>query len=297
MKLAGFSYVRNGFTFGYPFIEAIKSGLDVCDEFVVVVGDSTDGTREAIEAIGSDKIRIVDTVWDMDLRSGGKIFATQCDAALEVIEADWCLHIQADEVLHEDDVHRIREGIAAAEKDPRIEGYLFPFHHFWGRPEFVRTSRKVHRREIRLFKNDTVVRAFRDSQGFRRYPSVEEHANGHIGKMMHVKILDVPVYHYSYLRDPRAQAEKKNFDRRFWHSDEEMKKQGKQEQFDYYTIDKVESFKGTHPALMKPKIDAMDWEFDPKRIKREYKLKYRILDQFEALTGYRIGEYRNYKLL
>ena len=83
-KISGFSYVRNGFDMGYPFIESIKSVLAICDEFVMAVGDSTDGTREAIEALDSDKIKIVDTVWDLENRKGGLIFADQSNAALSL---------------------------------------------------------------------------------------------------------------------------------------------------------------------------------------------------------------------
>jgi len=54
MRIAAFSFVRNGFDYGVPFIESIQSVLPICDEFVIAVGDSTDGTREAILAIGSD---------------------------------------------------------------------------------------------------------------------------------------------------------------------------------------------------------------------------------------------------
>ena len=49
MKVSAFTYVRNGFTIDYPFLEAIKSVLPVVDEFIVVIGDSNDGTREAVE--------------------------------------------------------------------------------------------------------------------------------------------------------------------------------------------------------------------------------------------------------
>ena len=58
MKISAFTYVRNGKTFGYPFIESIKSLLPIVDEYIVVVGDSSDGTREAVENIGNDKIKI-----------------------------------------------------------------------------------------------------------------------------------------------------------------------------------------------------------------------------------------------
>jgi hypothetical protein len=55
MTITAFSYVRNGIQMGYPFLESIQSVLPNVDEFVVVVGDSTDGTVEAIENLGSEK--------------------------------------------------------------------------------------------------------------------------------------------------------------------------------------------------------------------------------------------------
>lgn len=84
MRIAGFSFVRNGFDYGVPFIESIQSVLPICDEFVIAVGDAKDGTREAILAMGSDKIKIIDTTWDMSLREGGKVFAQQTTIALDI---------------------------------------------------------------------------------------------------------------------------------------------------------------------------------------------------------------------
>ena len=59
MKLAGFTYVRNGFDYGVPFLESIQSVLPICSEFIVAVGDSTDGTREAIVQLNNPKIKII----------------------------------------------------------------------------------------------------------------------------------------------------------------------------------------------------------------------------------------------
>ena len=75
MKVSGFSYVRNGFTYDYPFIESIRSVLPLCDEFIMVIGDSNDGTREAVVALNDPKIRILDTIWDESSRKGGYIFS------------------------------------------------------------------------------------------------------------------------------------------------------------------------------------------------------------------------------
>ena len=48
MKISGFTYIRNGIKLGYPFVQSISSLLPIVDEMIVVVGDSDDGTREAV---------------------------------------------------------------------------------------------------------------------------------------------------------------------------------------------------------------------------------------------------------
>jgi len=51
----------------YPMKQAVLSILPIVDEFIVVLGDSDedDMTRAEIESIGSTKIKIIDTVWDI----------------------------------------------------------------------------------------------------------------------------------------------------------------------------------------------------------------------------------------
>ena len=58
MKVSGFTFVRNAIKFDYPIVEAISSILPICDEFVVAVGKSEDGTLELVKSISSDKINI-----------------------------------------------------------------------------------------------------------------------------------------------------------------------------------------------------------------------------------------------
>jgi glycosyltransferase involved in cell wall biosynthesis len=178
MKLAGFTYVRNGFDYGVPFLESIQSVLPICEELIVAVGDSTDGTREAIVQLNSPKIKIIDTVWDMQLREGGKVFAQQANIALDHVKADWCLHIQSDEVLHEKELAYIQSQIDVNDADKNVEGFILPFVHFWGGYDHIRNTRRVHNFEIRIFRNHLGVRAYRDSQGFRKYQSFEAYENG-----------------------------------------------------------------------------------------------------------------------
>src|SRR5690606_13570341 len=103
MKVSGFTFIRNAIRFDYPITEAIISVLPLCDEFVVMVGDSEDNTRNLIERLGSEKIKIYDSKWDEKLRRGGRVLAQETNKALDRIspDSDWAFYIQGDEVLHE----------------------------------------------------------------------------------------------------------------------------------------------------------------------------------------------------
>lgn len=294
MKISGFSYVRNGFEFGYPFLEAIQSVLPLCNEFVIAVGDSTDGTREAIAKLDPQKIKIIDTQWDMKLREGGKVFAQQANIALDNITSDWAFHIQADEVMHENDLPKIAEAIKKNNLNKRVEGFILPFLHFWGSYRYIRTSRRVHNNEIRIFRNDKLVRSYADSQGFRKYSSVEAYKQGEKGEKLTVKKIDAPVYHYNGVRPDKMQKKKMHtFD--YLHN--AATAEGNYESFNYNNVDRVEIFKGSHPGLMKQKIEAAsnDFVFDPK--KSVWKTKDKIMQPIEDVLGFKIGEYKNYKLI
>ena len=90
MKVCGFSFVRNGVKFDYPFEEAIRSILPICDEVIVAVGNSEDDTLARVKAI-DPKVRVVETVWDETLREGGKVLASETNKAFQAIPSDYDL--------------------------------------------------------------------------------------------------------------------------------------------------------------------------------------------------------------
>ena len=293
MKISGFSYVRNGFDYGVPFLEAYQSILPICDEFIVTVGEGNDGTKEAIQKLNDPKIRIIDTVWDMSLRANGKIFAQQTNMALDAITGDWAFHIQADEVIHENDIYKIKEAVERNDNDKRVEGFILPFIHFWGGYDHIRTSRRVHKNEVRLFRNGLGVRSYRDSLGFRKYKDFKAYANDtEKGEKLRVKKIDAPIYHYTEVRGPGAKTKKAAAIGAFYE-----KNDGKPVQKEEYGYDRLEKFTGTHPRLMNEKVKAQDWEyvFNPK--KAVWRTKDRIMQPIEDILGFKIGEYKNYKLI
>lgn len=289
MKVTGFTFIRNAITYDYPVVEAISSILPLCDEFVVAVGNSDDGTRELIQSIHPEKIRIIDTVWDDSLRTGGRVLAVETDKAFKAIgdDTDWCFYIQGDEVVHEKYHDAIRKGMEQWKDDKRVDGLLFKYEHFYGSYDYVGTSTRWYPYEIRIVRNDKSIFSYRDAQGFRK--GNEEKLN--------VKLLDAYVYHYGWVKDPRAMQRKQEIFHKLWHDDEWVDKNvAKSEEFDYAGyIDAVKKFDGTHPAVMLPRVAARNWHFDYDISFNRMSAKERF-KKFAARMGVNMS-YRNYKLI
>ncbi|MCD6067810.1 MAG: glycosyl transferase [Bacteroidetes bacterium] len=290
MKVSGFTIIRNALKYDYPVVEAITSILPVCDEFIVSVGNSEDETMQLIRSIQSPKIKIVESVWDDSLRVGGKVLADETNKALSHIskDSDWAFYIQSDEVIHEKYHAGIRETMEKWKDHKEVDGLLFNYTHFYGSYNYVGDSRKWYRKEIRIIRNSPDIVSYKDAQGFRKRDNSK----------LKVKPVDAFVYHYGWVKPPKAQQEKqKNFNK-LWHDDTWMKEHiGDAEEFDYSAIDVLAPFTGSHPLVMKERLNRYNWDFnfDPSKIKLS--LKDRFLLKLEKATGYRAGEYRNYNLI
>lgn len=287
MKVSDFSFVRNAVKYDYPFLESIQSILPLCDEFIIAVGKSEDTTLEQIRALQAPKIKIIETVWDESLRQGGAILAQQTDVALGQVKGDWAFYLQADEVVHENDLPIIREAMEQYLNDQRVEGLLFSYNHFYGSYRYVGDSRRWYRREVRIVRTGIGVRSWGDAQGFRVG-----------GRKLRVKPIDASICHYGWVKPPEIQQAKQRSFNRLWHSDEWVEKNVEQQTtYDYSNGGKLKPFTGTHPAVMHKRVAAENWSFDydPTKVRQSFKEK--ALNWIEAKTGTRIGEYKNYELL
>ena len=114
MKISGFTFIKNAVAYDFPVVESVRSVLPVVDEFIIVAGDSSDGTDELLKVFdGEPKVRIIRTVWDTQTYDrGGMIYAQQTDVGLRACTGDWCLYIQSDEIMHHDALPVIREACA-----------------------------------------------------------------------------------------------------------------------------------------------------------------------------------------
>lgn len=290
MKVCGFTIIRNAVQLDYPVVEAITSILPLCDEMIVAVGNSTDDTLGLVQSIPSDKIKIIHTTWDDTQRAGGRALALETDKAFAAIpqDADWCFYIQADEVLHEQYYPAIREAMNKYLDDRNVEGLLFNYKHFYGSYDYVGSSWSWYRREIRIVRNDKKIFSYRDAQGFRKMPN----------QKLKVKLIDAWIFHYGWVRDPRAMQRKQKAFSQLYHDDAWLEQNlAKSEEFDYSNVDSLERFTGVHPAVMSDRIRRLNWKFDHDLSRNKLSFRERLKRLGSKLIGRRIGEYKNYILL
>ncbi|HOE91207.1 MAG TPA: hypothetical protein PLV22_04465 [Candidatus Cloacimonadota bacterium] len=311
MKISGFSFVRNGIKLYYPVVEAIKSILPICHEFVIAIGkgDEDDKSREMIEAIGDPKIRIIDTEWNEDYFKKGIINSIQTDIAMKECSGDWLFYVQADEVVHEKYLPIIKEACQLYLDDKRIEGLLFHYKHFWGDYNHIHGGHGWYPYEIRIVRNLPEIHSYQSAQSFRKFDFYDNPRQEKGTHKLTVALIPAFIYHYGWVRPPHLMQNKsKALNTVHWGKAraEEFYANAPKE-FDYGPMKLLTKFKGTHPNVMKSMIETFDWgeKLSDKGIYNPYRkphkhelLKYRLISLFEKtfLFGKHIGTFKNYYL-
>jgi hypothetical protein len=317
MKISGFTMGRNALKLYYPMRQSIESILPLVDEFVVVLGDSDadDTTRAEIDAIGSDKIRIIDTVWNIEKYPRGMEHAHQTDIARELCTGDWLFYLQSDEVVHEKDLDSIRERCRELVFDKEVEGLLFRYRHFWGDYDHLQDSHCWYRKEIRIIRNIPEVHSWESAQSFRRIPGFDglNYRQQEGAYKLMVATVDAEIFHYGWVRPPAVMQNKiKAFSinhRGLEKVEKQIAAQLFDHVYDYGNLSNLTRYEGTHPAVMKEWMDRFDWKeqlrytgptqsSNPVKSKHD-RSKYRIISWIEKnlLANRRLGEFRNYILL
>ena len=290
MQISGFTFVRNAIQYDYPVVESIMSILPVVDEFIVSVGNSDDQTLSLIQSISSPKIKIVESTWDDSLRSGGRVLAVETDKAFSHVseKSDWAFYLQADEVVHEKYHQTILIAANQYKDQLKVEGLLFNYLHFYGTYDYVGDTRRWYDKEIRIIRNDKSIRSYRDAQGFRKND-----------RKLQVKQIDASIYHYGWVKHPELQQHKRENFGKLW-SDAEQTESDKQQQdlFNYVNdADSLVKFNGTHPQTMLQRIKDKNWQIEFDLAKKKLSFKDWLLYKIEKVSGKRLFNYRNYRVI
>ena len=288
MKVSGFTIIRNAIKFDFPVVESITSILPLCNEFIVAVGNSDDGTLDVIRNIDDTKIRIIETIWDERLiGKGGKVLAAETNKSLEAIsdDADWAFYIQSDEVVHEKDLPAIYSAMKKWKDDSQVDGLLFKYLHFYGSYDYLASSPHWYSREIRIIKNHRSIFSYNDAQGFRKGKN----------KKLKVKPVDVYYYHYGWVKHPETMQKKRLF-HLTWQNEKVSKEERNSRQYDYSKIETIQLFNGTHPKVIQSRIEKKNWAFEYDIAFNRLSLKNKLKMAVKKYFGIELG-YKNYRLI
>jgi hypothetical protein len=272
----------------FPIIPAIRSVLEVCDEVVVNVGKSEDETRDLVASVQDPRVRILDSVWDFTKRN--EMLSQETLKAMAACRGRWGIYIQADEVLHEDGARTLKDLTAEWDADERVQGLLVQYLHFYGGFDLVATNRRWYRREVRCIRLDRDIRPYQGAQGFRVGPS---------NRKIRARATDAVMFHYGWARPARAIKEKLEISKTIYPwSRERSAKEQERGYLEWLPL--LKPFTGSHP------YSAQDWvrqrmldperKIGPRRLKPEH-VRFYLSDWIERLTGERVFEFRNYRLV
>lgn len=281
MKISGFTFVRDAEARGYPVQASIRSLLPLVDEFIVALGPCTDNTERLIREIGDPRIRIIPTTWNERVRSDtgvkGFVYGQQKSIALFNCTGDWAFYLEADEVVHEDDIRKIRACMERYLEDDRVEALVFDYLHFYGNGNTIAWSPAWYRQAARVIRNTipawgpkglffTVL----DTPRRGRYPRAATCDGARI-------------FHYGWVRSEEQIRRKHDAIKSLFGSN-------KASEVDFGEIDPqvLRPFEGTHPTPIRawlPKADGL-FTSNPGYVPTARERRHRWLVRLEKLLGF-----------
>jgi hypothetical protein len=290
VKVSGFTFLRNGRKLGYPFVESIRSILPLVDEFVIALGPCDDDTEKMLRAVGEPKIRLIPTQWNERLRPDysvrGFVFGQQKSIALFNCTGDWAFYLEADEVVHENDLPKIRSAMERYLDDERVEALAFDYLHFYGNKNTIAWSPAWYRSEVRILRN--TIPAWSSESLF--FNVVVGHKKSRYPRAAHA---GATIFHYGWVRSEAQMNLKTSEIYRHWVAQPVPPA-------DYSKVDPaaLKLFTGTHPKAVQNWLPAADGIF---RADPDYKLtsrekKHRLLLKLERWFGLRLDK-RHYRLV
>ncbi len=275
MFVSGMTIAKNLVRLDYPFIEAIRSALPLCDEFVAVIGDSDDGTFEAVQQLNDPKIRIVRTTWSEKVTPRKCILAQQTNIGLHLCRGDWVIYLQGNEVLHESSLPALRETMEAHKDNPEVEALLLERLTFWGDYDHVvHAYPERFKYSARILKPYVGMYSVRDAMSFAVFDGYS--LNGRYPRAVDT---GQDLFRYGFVQSPALLSEKYKL---AVHIDGGDPNVGEENYYNYMPRQFVRRFEGTHPALMHDRVKACRFAIvddDPRwRTKLTLKERQRLME-------------------
>ena len=292
IKISGFTFIKHGLTLGYPFLESIQSIDPFCDEIIVNVGfddpdlKKDDGTFQHLENnLKGAKYKILKSYWNPLQKEQGLVLSEQTNIALKACQGEYCQYIQGDEAIHEKDLPLISAGVTCLDQNSALDGLIYNYLHFYGNIDIIRRTRKVYRREVRLIRNGKNIVSWLDAQGFR-YPG---------GAKIPCAQIAASIYHYGWARKEIVMNKKVKSFGKLYHGD-----QFENPDFTYQRVWGLERFNQTHPRCMQAWTLAHHNPLDIMQLPLSFQISdlgLALSDALEKMTGFRLGEYKGFKVI
>jgi len=290
MKVSGFTFLRNGQKLGYPFTASIRSILPLVDEFVIALGPCDDDTEKMVRDIGDPKIRIIPTTWNERMRGdysvGGFVYGQQKSIALFNCTGDWAFYLEADEVVHENDLPTIRAAMEKHLDDERVEALAFDFLHFYGNKNTVACSPGWYRSEVRIIRN--TIPAWSSEALF--FNVVDGHKKSRYPRAAHT---GGTIFHYGWVRSEAQMNLKSASVQKYWNDQPPAVQEYSQRDGAALKL-----FSGTHPKVIQDWLSPAKGIFraDPNHKLTSREKKHRRMMKLEKWFGFQFSK-RHYKLV
>lgn len=237
MKVSACTFLRNGQILGYPFVESIRSVLPIVDEFVIAVGQGDDDTLAILQSLNEPKLRLIETVWNDNMRVKGYVYGQQKMIAQFACTGEWIFYLEGDEVVHENDLPLIQASMQRYRDDPEVEALIFDYLHFYGNantylwsPGWYRRAPRIIKASVRSYAPDGLFWLVLASNKRGRYPKA-----AHTGATL---------YHYGWVRSEAQMNLKASRVEKYWNKQNAA--------IDYRAMDAriLREFTGAHPQVV-----------------------------------------------
>jgi glycosyltransferase involved in cell wall biosynthesis len=251
LKISGFSIVRNSCKYNYPVCEAIQAVLPICDEFIVNVGDSEDGTLELVQSLREPKIRIIRARWEAGQKPD--LLSYQTNLALKECRGDWAFYVQADEIIHEEDLIRLKN-LMKRHLEDGTDAFRFKWLHFFGSYYRYRIDFGWFQKQDRIVRNNGQIESCVDAWAFRRKD----------GKPLRIVKTDCLLYHYGWVQPGDVMTQRRVNAENIYAGPFLTPEERKQD-YDYGDLNRFPAYLGSHPKVMQERIgqhalSRKDWQ-------------------------------------
>ena len=230
-------------------MEAIHSALPICDEYIIVAGDSDDETLDHLASLDDPRIRIIHTRWSPDTTPQKCLLAQQTNIGLGFCQGRWCLYLQANEVLHEDSLPQLHGLMEQHADNQAVEAMLLERLTMWSDYDhYIPVYPRRFKYTARIIRPNIGTYSIRDGMSFAIF-------DGFSTKGRYPQSIDsgIDLYRYGFVHSVAQQAAK--FERAV-HKTEASEAAG----MDYYSQrlprQFIARYEGSHPQVMTDRIAA-----------------------------------------